>query len=58
MRSVWRGQGISLDITRDHQYTRWPDVEGFAEAFDDLLRESHLPSIIVARELGLPAAGY
>jgi menaquinone-dependent protoporphyrinogen oxidase len=36
-RSIWRREGIDTDITRDHEYTRWEDVEEFAEGFARML---------------------
>ena len=38
MRAIWRREGFEVDITRDYEYTRWEDVDRFAEAFVALLR--------------------
>ena len=32
-RAAWRKEGIDSDITRDHEFTRWEEVDRFADEF-------------------------
>lgn len=37
MRAIWRREGFEVDITRDYEFTRWEDVDRFADAVSALL---------------------
>lgn len=36
-RMIWRREGLDTDIENDHEYTRWDDVDRFADTFGGLL---------------------
>jgi menaquinone-dependent protoporphyrinogen oxidase len=33
MKQIAKHEGASLDTTKDHEYTRWPDVDAFTDDF-------------------------
>jgi menaquinone-dependent protoporphyrinogen oxidase len=37
MRIIWRREGIGTDLGRDHEYTRWEDVDRFADSIEAML---------------------
>jgi menaquinone-dependent protoporphyrinogen oxidase len=55
---IWMREGLETDIAEDREYTRWDEVDRFADAFDELLpghlreRVSWLPELRLALRTG------